>query len=139
MKPIFFYFDSFHGESLLKAHIRNRHEQIEICEYCAKTFANKSALKTHLRKHSEENLSAKLKEKVQCTDCSAWLANRSAYSFHKLIHTDPIKCEKCHVTLSNQQSLYSQNLKFHKNGGLNHKCCICSKSFRCLSDMQVKW
>lgn len=78
---------------------------------------------------------SKTEKKAQCTICSAWLCDMKKLKHHMLTHTDPVKCDQCGAKLLNQQSLYSHNRRVHFNGGINHKCHICRKSFRSLSDL----
>lgn len=83
------------------------------------------------------NEQPKPKQKAQCPTCGAWLAHIYRLKMHMLIHTDPVKCDECDVTLAHQQSYRRHFYQFHKDGGTNHKCHLCTKSFRTASDLQV--
>lgn len=136
-KVIYLFLFSFHVEYLLRRHIKRTHkkEKTEICEFCAKPFKTLTQLKAHLKIHSKE--SSKPREKFQCGVCGSWIVGKPSLKLHMLCHTNPVKCHVCNVMLANQRSLKSHKQAFHDNRDAKHKCPLCGKAFRLLSDMKV--
>lgn len=138
---LFICFLSFSSQLLLNIHLETHKEKPtekeEICEYCAKRFSYKHGLQKHIQTvHLKKP--QKPKEKVQCVVCGGWYAEKKYLERHMVIHSsEPVKCDLCETTLANKRSFDSHNRMFHKNGGLNFECHLCSKKFRIKSDLQV--
>lgn len=123
---------------MLNHHTKDAHSagarQMFVCEYCARQFNSKAQLNIHLKLHRDTESPSKPIEKSKCSVCGSHVKKMKD---HMLVHTDPVKCTECDVTLASQLSYRSHFYKFHKNGGANHQCHLCTKSFRNASDLQV--
>lgn len=95
----------------------------------------KCNLNTHLKLHTGEM--QKRKEKIQCSVCGEQVL-KYGIKRHMLIHTDPVKCQECNLTLLNQQSYEHHQREFHLNAGVLFPCQLCPRTFRRQRTLRVK-
>lgn len=88
----------------LRIHEKQKEEKKEICEYCAKRFATRQDVLSHVRSmHTESSIR---KTRVQCEICDAWLSNRYTLKDHMTRHNSgPQKCPQCDKVSPNQNAL----------------------------------
>ncbi|XP_017772720.1 PREDICTED: zinc finger protein 860-like [Nicrophorus vespilloides] len=69
------------------------------CSVCAKTYANHSNLRAHVKLHHPDQLNeiAPNKIKYKCEICSESFNNKILFNKHHKVHTSGLKCPLCEV------------------------------------------
>ncbi|XP_068156417.1 zinc finger protein 771-like [Drosophila tropicalis] len=114
---------TFEQKSYLRKHMkRHTDEKSFICPTCDKSFFFKTHLVTHMRVHTGER-------KFKCQDCSLSFAHNYHLKDHQKIHTGikPFQCPHCPRTFT-QRSNLKLHINLHTDKG-KYKCPDCSKSF----------
>ena len=114
------------ASSLLKAHIRDKHEispEMFTCDYCKKEFNKKAKLKIHMTHHTGE-------KPFKCrVGCEKGFRNRAPREDHERMHRG-VKEFQC--TLCPKMFMKTSNLRVHvkrHEGKKEHQCAECGKAF----------
>lgn len=117
----------FHGESLVKNHIRHVHNKKndKQCTDCGKTFKTNSALVDHVRSHSDEL-------PFQCLKCGKKFQREMVYRKHLRNHEKDeigfcVVCQVCGKSFKRNEAL-KNHMTFH-SGLKEYKCMYCQKDF----------
>lgn len=125
-------------------HIRRFHQttvapapaRTEVCEFCAKTFASSTKLRSHVQK-SHSNASSGGQQKVQCDVCAKWMANKVALAVHMKRHeSNPQKCPHCAKVSPNDKAL-DQHIRTVHVQQAKYKCHLCDKAFKVATVLKV--
>lgn len=80
---------SFGLDSLRQRHMYARHnKKILTCEYCGKTYSDKSHFNTHVQTHLD--ISERVFQPRPCEHCGDWLMTKSGLYYHEQVGT-PIR------------------------------------------------
>nr|XP_034825633.1 uncharacterized protein LOC117983253 [Maniola hyperantus] len=115
-----------HRNSLLY-HILMHSEKQQVCRECGKSFYTASALKIHVRVHSDDR-------PCKCEECGREFRQWSDLKYHKAsLHSNKknFKCEFCDKEFARRYSL-NVHRRIH-TGERNYKCDFCNKTFRASS------
>ena len=114
------------ASSLLKAHIRDKHEispEMFTCDHCKKEFNKKAKLKIHMTHHTGE-------KPFKCrVGCEKGFRNRAPREDHERMHRG-VKEFQC--TLCPKMFMKTSNLRVHvkrHEGKKEHQCAECGKAF----------
>lgn len=124
---------SFHTKFQLSTHIHSVHISKHICHTCAATFKSRSQLSMHhQRVHSGET-----KQKVQCSQCAAWLADERSLRKHQDRHDQvQVACKLCNKMTPNRYALSSHMRYVHSSHSF--ACQMCGKTFRRAIGLRVR-
>ncbi|CAL4160466.1 unnamed protein product [Meganyctiphanes norvegica] len=102
-----------------------------ICEFCAKGFKIRDALKQHVKEYHSDD------KPYQCTTCEYSTAIKSKFNKHMLKHSSekPFVCDICGKQFSDSRS-FKQHIMVH-TGEKPHICELCGKQFRAKKTLRV--
>ncbi|XP_058176265.1 zinc finger protein 91-like [Anopheles ziemanni] len=122
---------SFATPAALRCHRQTYHGEVAnwICEICAKGFDSRSMLDKHVPTHSAEG---KTELKHQCERCKRWLRNKKSYQQHRVrchMNAGPVKCPFCGKESKNSVALRA-HIHLHHADRPEHACSFCEKRFK---------
>lgn len=115
---------SFNCKGTLDQHYVAIHTKVkdQICEICGKRFSTQTAMKVHMKSHSNERL-------YPCKLCSYAGRTASALYIHMSTHSTSLCiCQVCSKTFKSNRNLYDHLRRVHSKIK-RHQCNYCDKKF----------
>ena len=120
----------------LMAHRRKHSASLNTfnCDVCESKFRTKTGLSIHIKFKHDKNLN------VICTICNRVFKDAAILKSHMRTHLPDdekflYECEICNKKMVNKWSL-NYHIRTIHNGEKNHCCHICSRGFRCKSNLR---
>ncbi|KAF2902112.1 hypothetical protein ILUMI_04075 [Ignelater luminosus] len=114
----------FNSKAALSQHVVTVHTDIKdhICETCGKRFSSQTAMRVHMRSHSDERL-------YPCKLCNYAGRTASAIYVHMSTHANDLcVCEVCSKTFKSNRNLNDHLRRVHSKIKKHH-CTYCDKKF----------
>ena len=118
-----------HGS--FKMHMKWKHGDGPMCEFCSKRFCSEQKLSNHVRiVHITEN-------QLSCEHCGRLFRSKKMLMKHILTHTGirPYKCDVCHKRYTSANYL-KEHRRLH-TGERKYVCAVCGRGFDHMSHVKV--
>lgn len=119
---------SFKQKSTLKFHIENKHTQTDVrysCDQCAKMFLSKSSMRKHRTVHNRI-------EELKCPICGKYQPDNHTFKMHTKAHSGvkPFRCTEleCNKYFRNTRERTLHVQRVHQKTR-PHKCDVCNEGF----------